>query len=141
MIATETKTEALLKRKQAAVASGIANSTSIFVEKASGAVITDVEGREYLDFYAGVGVLNAGHCPKPVVEAVKKQADKLLHSFFAIAMYEPYVALAEKMNQIVPGNYSKKTMFANSGAEAVENAVKIARQATKKTGIISLEIL
>ena len=101
MIATETKTEALLKRKQAAVASGIANSTSIFVEKASGAVITDVEGREYLDFYAGVGVLNAGNCPKPVVEAVKKQADKLLHSFFAIAMYEPYVALAEKMNQIV----------------------------------------
>ena len=139
MIATETKTEALLKRKQAAVASGIANSTSIFVEKASGAVITDVEGREYLDFYAGVGVLNAGHCPKPVVEAVKKQADKLLHSFFAIAMYEPYVALAEKMNQIVPGKQPKKTMFANSGAEAVENAVKIARQATKKTGIVSLE--
>lgn len=133
------KTESLLQRKQNAVARGIANSTAIFVEKASGAVITDVEGKEYLDFYAGVGVLNIGHCPQPVVKAVQQQAEKLLHSFFAIAMYEPYVALAEKMNAIMPGNSPKKTMFANSGAEAVENAVKIARHATKKTGIISFE--
>lgn len=134
-----TKTEALLKRKQAAVANGIASSTSVFVEKARGAVITDVEGREYLDFYAGVGVLNIGHCPPPVVAAIKKQADKYIHSFFAVAMYEPYVALAEKMNELAPGTTPKKTMFANSGAEAVENAVKIARQATKKTGIIAFE--
>jgi len=133
------KTEKLIQRKNNAVARGIANSTGIFVEKASGAVITDVEGREFLDFYAGVGVLNIGHCPEPVVKAVQKQAEKLLHSFFAIGMYEPYVALAEKMNSIVPGSFDKKTMFANSGAEAVENAVKIARHATKRTGIIAFE--
>lgn len=134
-----TKSEALLQRKQAAVASGIANSTPIFAEKASGAVITDVEGKEYLDFYAGVGVLNVGHCPQPVVEAIQKQAGTLIHSFFSVVMYEPYVDLAEKMNAIAPGPSPKKTMFTNSGAEAVENAVKIARQATKKTGIISFE--
>ena len=139
MSGAETQTEKLLKRKQAAVASGIAHSTEIFVEKASGAVITDVEGKEYLDFYAGVGVLNVGHCPKPVVKAIQKQADKLLHSFFSVAMYEPYVELAEKMNEIMPGESKKKTMFVNSGAEAVENAVKIARHATKKTGIMSFE--
>ncbi|MBP2656726.1 MAG: 4-aminobutyrate aminotransferase [Firmicutes bacterium] len=135
----ESKSETLLKRKQAAVASGIANATSIFAEKASGAVITDVEGKEYLDFYAGVGVLNIGHCPPPVVKAIQQQAEKLLHSFFATVMYEPYVALAEKMNALMPGSGPKKTMFANSGAEAVENAVKIARHATKRKGIISFE--
>ncbi|WP_378952370.1 4-aminobutyrate--2-oxoglutarate transaminase [Pelosinus sp. sgz500959] len=134
-----TKAEKLIQRKNNAVARGIANSTGVFVEKASGAVITDVDGKEYLDFYAGVGVLNVGHCPEPVVKAIQKQADKLLHSFFAIGMYEPYVELAEKMNVLMPGSSPKKTMFANSGAEAVENAVKIARHATKRTGIISFE--
>ena len=133
------RSEKLIQRKNKAVASGIANSTGVFVEKASGAIITDVDGREFLDFYAGVGVLNVGHCPEPVVKAIQKQADKLLHSFFAIAMYEPYVELAEKLNAIAPGSSLKKTMFANSGAEAVENAVKIARHATKRTGIISFE--
>jgi 4-aminobutyrate aminotransferase/(S)-3-amino-2-methylpropionate transaminase len=139
MSIAETKTENLIQRKNNAVARGIANSTGVFVEKASGAVITDVEGREFLDFYAGVGVLNVGHCPEPVVKAIQKQAEQLLHSFFAIAMYEPYVELAEKMNSLMPGGSLKKTMFANSGAEAVENAVKIARHATKRTGIISFE--
>jgi 4-aminobutyrate aminotransferase/(S)-3-amino-2-methylpropionate transaminase len=139
MSIAETKTEKLVQRKNNAVARGIANSTGVFVEKASGAVITDVEGREFLDFYAGVGVLNVGHCPEPVVKAIQKQAEQLLHSFFAIAMYEPYVELAEKMNSLMPGGSLKKTMFANSGAEAVENAVKIARHATKRTGIISFE--
>ena len=133
------KSEELLKRKQAAVPSGIANSTPIFAKKASGAVITDMEDNEYLDFFAGVGVLNVGHCPKPVVEAIQNQAEKLLHSFFSVVMYEPYIDLAEKMNEIAPGPSKKKTMFANSGAEAVENAIKIARHAKKKTGIISFE--
>lgn len=131
------KSEELLKRKQAAVPSGIANSTPIFAKKASGAVITDMEDNEYLDFFAGVGVLNVGHCPKPVVKAIQNQAEKLLHSFFSVVMYEPYIDLAEKMNEIAPGSSKKKTMFANSGAEAVENAIKIARHAKKKTGIIS----
>ena len=136
---TMSNTEKLIQRKNNAVARGIANSTGVFVEKASGAVMTDVDGREFLDFYAGVGVLNAGHCPEPVVKAIQAQAGKLLHSFFAIGMYEPYVALAEKMNALMPGSSPKKTMFANSGAEAVENAVKIARHATKRTGIIAFE--
>lgn len=133
------RTEELIERKNKAVARGIANSTGVFVEKARGAVITDVEGKEYLDFYAGVGVLNIGHCPEPVVKAVQRQAEKLLHSFFAIGMYESYVELAETMNAVAPGPSVKKTMFANSGAEAVENAVKIARHATKRTGIIAFE--
>jgi len=136
---TKSRTEELIQRKNNAVPRGIANSTGVFVEKASGAVITDVEGREFLDFYAGVGVLNVGHCPEPVVKVIQNQAEKLLHSFFAIGMYESYVALAEKMNSLMPGCSPKKTMFANSGAEAVENAVKIARHATKRTGIISFE--
>lgn len=131
--------DGLVQRKNAAVARGISNSTPIFVKSASGAVITDVEGKEYLDFYAGIGVLNVGHCPEPVVKAIQKQASQLLHSCFMVAMYEPYVELAEKMNSITPGKFAKKTMFANSGAEAVENAVKIARHATKKTGIIAFE--
>jgi len=131
--------EGLLQRKNAAVARGISNSTPIFVKSAKGAVITDVDGKEYLDFYAGIGVLNVGHCPEPVVKAVQKQAAQLLHSCFMVTMYEPYVELAEKLNSLAPGNFAKKTMFANSGAEAVENAVKIARHATKKTGIISFE--
>lgn len=139
MSARGDKTKQLIERKNKAVPKGIANSTGVFVEKASGAVITDVEGKEYLDFYAGVGVLNIGHCPTPVVKAVQSQAEKLLHSFFAIGMYESYVALAEKMNAIAPGASPKKTMFANSGAEAVENAVKIARHATRRTGIIAFE--
>lgn len=139
MSARGDKTKQLIERKNKAVPKGIANSTGVFVEKASGAVITDVEGKEYLDFYAGVGVLNTGHCPAPVVKAVQSQAEKLLHSFFAIGMYESYVALAEKMNAIAPGASPKKTMFANSGAEAVENAVKIARHATRRTGIIAFE--
>ncbi|SEP20063.1 4-aminobutyrate--2-oxoglutarate transaminase [Propionispora vibrioides] len=139
MSARGDKTKQLIERKNKAVPKGIANSTGVFVEKASGAVITDVEGKEYLDFYAGVGVLNIGHCPAPVVKAVQSQAEKLLHSFFAIGMYESYVALAEKMNAIAPGASPKKTMFANSGAEAVENAVKIARHATRRTGIIAFE--
>ncbi len=135
----ETLTAQLLQRKNNAVARGVSNSTTIFVKEASGAVITDVEGREFLDFYAGIGTLNVGHCPEPVVKAVQEQAAKLLHSCFMVTMYEPYVALAEVLNSITPGSFPKKTMFANSGAEAVENAVKIARHATKKTGIISFE--
>ncbi|BBB91265.1 MAG TPA: 4-aminobutyrate--2-oxoglutarate transaminase [Methylomusa anaerophila] len=135
----EKLTEGLLQRKNNAVARGISNSTTIFVKEARGAVITDVEDRQFLDFYAGIGTLNVGHCPEPVVKAIQSQAAKLLHSCFMVTMYEPYVALAEMLNSITPGSFPKKTMFANSGAEAVENAVKIARHAAKKTGIISFE--
>ncbi|MTI84719.1 MAG: 4-aminobutyrate--2-oxoglutarate transaminase [Firmicutes bacterium] len=133
------KSQALLNKKQDVIARGISHGTPIFVEKAEGALIEDVDGNTYIDFYGGIGTLNAGHCPPQVVDAIKLQADKLLHSCFMVTMYEPYVELAEKLCQITPGDYSKKAMFVNSGSEAVENAVKIARSYTQKPGIISFE--
>lgn len=129
----------LLTRKNSLVARGISNATSLFVKEAKGASIIDVEGNEYIDFYAGIGALNAGHCPPPVVEAIKNQAEKLLHTCFMVTMYEPYLDLAEKLISISPGSYDKRAMFVNSGAECVENAVKIARAYTKRTGVISFE--
>lgn len=133
------KSQALLERKSNIVARGISNSTPIFVEEARGAMVKDVDGNTYIDFYGGIGVMNAGHCPEPVVKAIKEQADKLLHTCFMVTMYEPYVALAEKLADITPGQFAKKVMFANSGAEAVENAVKIARFYQKKSGILAFE--
>ncbi|AGL03202.1 4-aminobutyrate--2-oxoglutarate transaminase [Desulfoscipio gibsoniae] len=133
------RNEELLARKNSLVARGISNSTNIFVKEARGATIIDVEGNEYIDFYAGIGTLNAGHCPPPVVAAIKEQAEKLLHTCFMVTMYEPYLDLAEKLIEISPGSYEKRAMFVNSGAECVENAVKIARFHTKRTGVISFE--
>lgn len=133
------KSQELLEKKQKLVARGVSNATPIFVQEAKGARIIDVDGNTYIDFYGGIGTLNAGHCPPPVVEAIKKQADKLLHTCFMVTMYESYIDLADKLAQITPGNYPKKAMFVNSGAEAVENAVKISRFYKKKPGIISFE--
>lgn len=133
------KSRELLERKLNVVARGISNAVPIFVEEAKGAIIKDVDGNTYIDFYGGIGTLNAGHCPEPVVKAIREQAEKLLHTCFMVTMYEPYVDLAEKIISITPGQFPKKMMFVNSGAEAVENAVKIARFTTKKTGIIAFE--
>lgn len=129
----------LIARKNNLISRGISNSTPVFAREARGAVIIDVEGREYIDFYGGIGSVNAGHCPPPVVEAIKDQAEKLLHTCFMVAMYEPYLDLADKLISVSPGRFDKKAMFVNSGAEAVENAVKIARSYTRRTGIISFE--
>lgn len=101
--------------------------------------MTDVDGKTYVDFAGGIGVNNVGHSHPKVVKAITEQARLFIHTCFHVAMYEPYVALAEKLNTLAPGNFDKMTMFANSGAEAVENAVKIARYATRKTGIICFE--
>jgi 4-aminobutyrate aminotransferase/(S)-3-amino-2-methylpropionate transaminase len=109
------------------------------VERAKGAVVLDLDGNRYLDLYAGIGVLNAGHCREAVVEAIGEQAKRLIHSCFMVAMYEPYVALAEKLVSLAPGDGPKKAMFVNSGAEAVENAVKIARAHTGKSGVLAFE--
>lgn len=133
------KSEAMLARKTAVVARGISNSVPVFIDQAKGAVLQDVDGNSFIDFGGGIGVQNAGHCAEPVVEAIQKQAEKLIHSCFMVTMYEPYVELAEKMVKLIPGNFAKKAMFVNSGAEAVENAVKIARYATKKQGILTFE--
>jgi len=133
------QTQALLQKKQQFVSQGISNLAPIFVESAKGAVIRDIDQNVFIDLYGGIGVINAGHCPESVVEAIKAQADKLLHSCFMVSMYDSYVELAEKLTQITPGSHAKKAMLVNSGAEAVENAVKIARAATGKPGVIAFE--
>jgi 4-aminobutyrate aminotransferase/(S)-3-amino-2-methylpropionate transaminase len=133
------KTEDLLRAREENVPRGPFNVTPYFVAEARGAIIKDVEGRQLIDFAGGIGVVNIGHCAKPVVEAIKDQAERFIHTCFHIVMYESYVELARKMNQITPGRFPKKTMFVNSGAEAVENAVKIARYATGRPAIIAFE--
>lgn len=133
------KTDSLLERRQKAVSFGVGNLGPIFAECASNSTITDVDGGEYIDFVGGIGVNNVGHCNAKVVTAIKEQADKLVHSCFHIAMYEPYIALAEKLIEITPGDFEKKAVLLNSGAEAVENAVKIARLASGKSGIVVYE--
>ncbi len=139
MQSAASRTEVLKNKKNQYVANGISSLYPIIVESAKGAVVTDIEGNEYIDFYGGIGVINAGHCPESVVAAIKEQAEKLLHSCFMVGMYEPYIQLAEKLCQITPGTHAKKAMFVNSGAEAVENAVKIAKAYTKRSGVIAFE--
>ncbi|MBW6462875.1 MAG: 4-aminobutyrate--2-oxoglutarate transaminase [Bacillota bacterium] len=129
----------LMKLRDENVARGISYVMPVFVKEAKGAIITDVDGREYIDFVSGIGVSNFGNNYPAVVEAIKNQADQYLHTCFMVTMYEPYVKLAEKLNKITPGEFQKKTAFFNSGAEAVENAVKLSRRYTKKTAMISLE--
>ncbi|RAP76036.1 4-aminobutyrate--2-oxoglutarate transaminase [Paenibacillus montanisoli] len=131
------KTRALLERRKQAVPLGIGNTTPVFVERAQGAQVTDVDGNLFLDFAGAIGTLNVGHCPPEVVQALQTQAAQYIHTSFHVAMYEPYIQLAEKLAALTPGDYPKKTILLNSGAEAVENAVKIARKFTGKPGIVS----
>ncbi|MEE9401955.1 MAG: 4-aminobutyrate--2-oxoglutarate transaminase [Desulfobacteria bacterium] len=133
------KTEDLLRVREENVPRGPFNVTPYFAAGARGAIITDVEGREFIDFAGGIGVMNIGHSARSVVEAIKDQADRFTHTCFHVVMYESYVELARKMNEITPGRFPKKTMFVNSGAEAVENAVKIARYATGRPASIAFE--
>ena len=133
------KSQALLARRKAAVPQGAFHLAPIFIQSAEGATVTDVDGNVFLDFTGGLGTLNVGHRNPAVVEAVVAQAGKFLHTCFHIALYEPYVALAEKLNAITPGNFPKQTLLVNSGAEAVENAVKIARHYTKRPAVIGFE--
>lgn len=131
------RTQELLERREAYVPRGVGNNAPVFVQKAEGSLIYDVDGNIFLDFAGAIGTQNVGHCPPEVVAAVQKQAEQYIHTCFHVAMYEPYIALAEKLAQITPGSFPKKTIFLNSGAEAVENAVKIARKYTGKPGIVS----
>jgi len=129
--------ESLLTARNKNVPQGPFNVHPIFADKAQGAIITDVEGKEYIDFAGGIGVVNVGHCDENVVRAIEDQIRKYIHTCFHVVMYEPYVELAERLNKITPGNFEKKTMFANSGAEGVENAIKIARHATGRPAVIA----
>ncbi|ANB60795.1 4-aminobutyrate--2-oxoglutarate transaminase [Anoxybacteroides amylolyticum] len=133
------KAQALLRRKEQFVARGPFNTVLSFAEHGEGALLTDIDGNTFLDFAGAIGTLNVGHRPTRVVQAVKNQLDKYIHTCFNVMMYEPYVALAEELARITPGNHAKKAFFANSGAEAVENAIKIARKYTGRKGIISFE--
>lgn len=133
------KSQQLSDRRAKIVPQGPFNVTPFFAEKASGAIIRDVEGRELVDFAGGIGVVNVGHCHPDVVSAIKDQAEKYIHTCFHIVMYEPYMQLAEKLCRLTPGSFPKMAMFTNSGAEAVENAVKIARHYTRRPAIIAFE--
>jgi 4-aminobutyrate aminotransferase/(S)-3-amino-2-methylpropionate transaminase len=130
---------ALQERRSQVIAKGNASAISRYIANGQGAMLTDVDGNEYIDFAGGIAVMNVGHSHPKVVTAIKRQAEKLTHTCFMVAPYEPAVTLAEKLCQAVPGDSPKAAMFANSGAEAVENTVKIARYATGKTGIIAFE--
>lgn len=131
--------KSLMAEREKHIPQGPFNVHPIFAEKAKGAVITDVEGKEYIDFAGGIGVVNVGHCDEEVVKAVQDQVQKFIHTCFHVVMYEPYVELAKRLNEITPGKFPKKTMFVNSGAEAVENAVKVARHATGRASTIAFE--
>lgn len=133
------KRDDLIKLRLDHVARGVNQFIPAVIAEAKGVVVRDVEGKEFLDFSGGIGVLNVGHCPDEVVEAIRDQAGKYLHTCFMVQMYEPYIALAKELNEIAPGEFPKKTMFVNSGAEAVENAVKIAKYYTKRPAIICFE--
>jgi 4-aminobutyrate aminotransferase/(S)-3-amino-2-methylpropionate transaminase len=122
-----------------AISDGVGSTTTTFIESARGAILRDVEGREYIDFAGGIGVMNVGHCHPKVVAAIQEQAEKLTHTCFMVNPYESAVKLAEKLCRIAPGDTPKKTAFLNCGAEAVENAVKIARYYTKRPAIIVFE--
>jgi len=130
---------ALMDRRREAVARGPFHGTPVFASRAHGAVVEDVDGNTLLDFASGIAVTNLGHTPDAVVAAIRDQAQGLLHSSFNVVPYEGYVALAERLNRLVPGDFAKKTFLCNSGAEAVENAVKIARAYTKRQAVVAFE--
>lgn len=129
----------LLERRKKSVPPGVGNVAPIFIKKAEGSYIWDVDDNKYIDFCGGIGVLNVGHNHPKVVDAIKKTSDKYLHTCWAVAMYEEYLELAEKLNDAVPIKDDCMSIFFNSGAEAVENAVKISRYHTKRSGVIAFE--
>ena len=133
------KSQALMERRRAAVSSGVGIATPMFAKEAKGALLTDVDGNTFIDFGGGIGVMNVGHTDPRVVEAVKEQAERLTHTCFYVTEYEGYLELAEKLNALVPGDFEKRSFFVNSGAEAVENAVKIARYYTGRPAVIAFE--
>lgn len=133
------KSKALAERRNTAVPRGLSHGTPVYVAKAEDAWLEDVDGNRYIDFAGGIGCLNIGHRREPVITAVRDQLENFLHTCVQVTPYENYIRLAERMNQITPGKFPKKTFFVNSGAEAVENAVKIARVHTGRSGIIAFE--
>ena len=134
-----TGNEPLEKRRAAFISTGVGSVSMRFIESGKGALLTDVEGNTCIDFAGGIGTMNVGHSHPKVVSAIKSQAEKLTHTCFMVNPYEPAVTLAQKLCSITPGNFEKKVVFLSSGAEAVENAVKIARYHTKRPAIVVFE--
>jgi len=128
---------ALMARRRAAIARGVGQVHEIFVDHASDCEVWDVEGRRYVDFAGGIGVVNTGHCHPKVIAAVAQQLQRVTHTCFQLLAYEPYVELAERLAKLLPGDFAKKAIFMSTGAEAVENAIKIARAHTRRYGVIS----
>lgn len=134
---TQKTNAALMARRQAAIPRGVGQSHEVFIARGVNAEVWDVEGRRYIDFAGGIAVLNTGHCHPEIMQAVKDQIDLYTHTCFQVLAYESYVELAERINALAPGNFAKKTLFLTTGAEAVENAIKIARSHTKRSAIIA----
>ena len=133
-----TNNETLKRRRDVAVPRGLSTShPGVFAERAKNAEIWDVDGRRFIDFASGIAVTNLGHAHPEVVAAAIQQAQQFSHVCFQVTPYEAYVALAERLNDLAPGMSQKKTIFFSTGAEAVENAVKIARAATGRPGVIA----
>jgi 4-aminobutyrate aminotransferase len=127
----------IASRRTDAIARGVGVMTQIYAERAENAELWDVEGNRYIDFAAGIAVVNTGHRHPKVIEAVKAQLDRFTHTCHQVVPYENYVSLAERLNELVPGDFAKKTVFVTTGAEAAENAVKIARAATGRSAVIA----
>jgi 4-aminobutyrate aminotransferase/(S)-3-amino-2-methylpropionate transaminase len=130
------RSKELIERRDAAVPRAVFNTVPVFVREAAGAIVEDVDGNRLIDFGAGLAVLNTGNASPAVVAAVKRQAELFTHTCFHVTMHEPYVALAERLNALTPGDHPKQTMLVNSGAEAVENAVKISRHVTGRPAVV-----
>jgi 4-aminobutyrate aminotransferase/(S)-3-amino-2-methylpropionate transaminase len=131
--------QGLIKERNEYVPAGVYLVQPITIAKSHGAIMEDVDGNTLIDFTSGIGVTSLGHCQDEVVATICDQAGKLIHSCIHVANYKPYIDLAKKLCEITPGNYKKRAMMLNSGSEAVENAVKIVRQATGRPNIISFE--
>lgn len=131
------KNSAISERKNQSISRGVGMTTQIYADRAENSEIWDVEGRRYIDFSSGIAVVNTGHRHPKVIEAVKAQLDRFTHTCHQVVPYESYVRLAERLNGMLPGKFEKKTIFVTTGAEAVENAVKIARNATGRPAVIA----
>ena len=129
--------EQMMARKAAATPRGVGVMGSFFAERAQGAELWDAEGRRFIDFAGGIAVMNVGHGHPKVVAAIQAQLQRFTHTCYQVVPYEGYIALAEKLNALTPGSHAKKTAFFSTGAEAIENAIKIARSYTKRSGVIA----
>jgi 4-aminobutyrate aminotransferase / (S)-3-amino-2-methylpropionate transaminase / 5-aminovalerate transaminase len=133
------KSKEILARRAACLPAGLGKSTEVVVEKAEGALVWDVDGNQLIDFAGGIGMVNLGHRPKAVVDAIKDQLEKYIHTGALVTTFEPYLDFAEMLNEITPGDFAKKTLLSCSGSEAVENAVSVAKYYTKRPAVICFE--